>query len=34
MVPVFAYGPGSELFTGMYQSTDLYFRLKKVLGWP
>ena len=34
MVPVFAYGPGSELFTGMYQNTDLYFRLKKALGWP
>ena len=33
MVPVFAYGPGSELFTGMYQNTDLYFRLKKALGW-
>lgn len=33
MVPVFAYGPGSELFTGMYQNTDLYFRLKQALGW-
>jgi alkaline phosphatase len=33
MVPVFAYGPGSELFTGMYQNTDLYVRLKQALGW-
>ena len=33
MVPVFAYGPGSELFTGMYQNTDIYVRLKQALGW-
>lgn len=26
--PVFAYGPGSELFTELYQNTNLYFCLK------
>jgi alkaline phosphatase len=33
MVPVFAYGPGSELFTGMYQNTEIYARIKQALGW-
>ncbi len=33
MVPVFAYGPGSELFTGMYQNTEIYTRIRQVLGW-
>ena len=33
MVPVFAYGPGSELFTGMYQNTDIYVRIRQALGW-
>lgn len=34
MVPVFAYGNSSELFTGMYENTDIYYRIKKALGWP
>jgi alkaline phosphatase len=29
MVP----GPGSELFTGMYQNSDIYIRLRQTLGW-
>ncbi|MFZ4634191.1 MAG: alkaline phosphatase [Saprospiraceae bacterium] len=33
MVPVFAYGPGSELFNGVYDNTDIYFKIKKALGW-
>jgi alkaline phosphatase len=33
MVPVFAYGPGSELFTGMYQNTEIYTRIRQALGW-
>jgi alkaline phosphatase len=33
MVPVFAYGPGAEHFNGTYQNTDIFFRIKKSLGW-
>ncbi len=31
MVPVFAYGPGAELFSGVYDNTDLYFKMKTLL---
>ncbi len=31
MVPVFAYGPGAENFTGMYENTDLFHKLTKAL---
>jgi len=34
MVPVFAYGPGAELFNGVYDNTDIYFKIRKALGWP
>jgi alkaline phosphatase len=33
MVPVFAYGNSSELFTGMYQNTEIYTRIRQALGW-
>ncbi len=33
MVPVFAYGPGAAHFNGIYQNTDIFFRIKKALGW-
>jgi alkaline phosphatase len=33
MVPVFAYGPGSENFNGMYQNTDIFFRINKAMNW-
>jgi alkaline phosphatase len=33
MVPVFAHGNGSELFTGMYQNTEIYTRIRKAVGW-
>jgi alkaline phosphatase len=32
MVPVFAYGEGAELFTGIYQNTDIYFKMMQLLG--
>ncbi len=31
MVPVFAYGPGAENFTGVYENTGIYTKLKKLL---
>ena len=33
MVPVFAYGPKAELFSGIIENTDIYFKFKEVLGW-
>jgi alkaline phosphatase len=33
MVPVFAYGPGAERFGGIYENTDIYVRMKALLGW-
>ena len=33
MIPVFAYGPGSEMFGGLYENTDIFFRIKKAMGW-
>ena len=32
MVPVFAYGPGAENFTGVFDNTDLYHKMKKALA--
>lgn len=31
MVPVFAYGPGAEEFTGMMDNTDIYFKIKELI---
>jgi alkaline phosphatase len=33
MIPVFAYGPGAQNFNGVYQNTDIYFRIKKAMRW-
>lgn len=33
MVPVFAYGPGADLFSGIYDNTEINRRIKKALGW-
>lgn len=33
MVPVFAFGPGAEQFTGIYDNTQIFFKLKKAMGW-
>ncbi len=32
MVPVFAYGPGAELFRGIYDNTMIYFKMKEAFG--
>ncbi len=32
LIPVFAYGPGSELFYGTYENTDIYRRMRKAFG--
>lgn len=31
MIPVFAFGPGSENFTGMYDNTEIHKKIKQVL---
>jgi len=31
LIPVFAYGPGSELFQGIYENTHIYHKMKSVL---
>ena len=33
MVPVYAFGPGSEAFTGIYENTEIFFKMLKALGW-
>ncbi len=32
MVPVFAYGPQARLFSGLYENTDIYFKMWQALG--
>lgn len=32
MVPVFAYGPSSERFEGIYDNTEIYFKMRAALG--
>jgi alkaline phosphatase len=32
MVPVFAYGPGAERFTGIQQNTDIYKKIINLMG--
>ena len=31
MIPVFAQGPGEELFRGIYENTDIFFKMKSLL---
>ena len=31
-VPVFAYGPGSQLFRGVYENTEIFYKILSVLG--
>ena len=33
MVPIFAFGPGSENFAGIYDNTEIYHKMRKALGW-
>lgn len=32
MIPVFAFGPGSELFGGIYENTAIYYKMKVAFG--
>ena len=32
MVPVFAYGPGSAEFSGIYENTEIYHKIKQLIG--
>lgn len=32
LVPVFAYGPSAGLFAGIYDNTEIYFKMKQALG--
>ncbi len=32
MIPVFAYGPKSELFSGIYDNTAIYYKMKEAFG--
>ena len=33
LIPVFAYGPGSEHFAGIYENTAIYNKMRTALGW-
>lgn len=33
MIPVFAYGPGSKAFSGVYENTDIYHKIRMVMEW-
>ncbi len=32
MVPVYAFGPGAENFSGIYENTDIFWKIKKLLN--
>ena len=32
LIPVFAYGPGSQLFSGIYENTDIYYKMRDAFG--
>ncbi|HRI58478.1 MAG TPA: alkaline phosphatase, partial [Saprospiraceae bacterium] len=34
LVPVFAFGPGAERFGGIYDNTDIYLKMRDLLGFP
>jgi alkaline phosphatase len=31
MVPVYAYGPGAQLFNGIYENTDIYWKMRQLM---
>ncbi len=33
MIPVFAYGPNADLFSGIYDNTALYHKMREAMGW-
>ena len=34
MIPVFAFGPGAELFQGIYENTEIYSKMMQAFRWP
>lgn len=34
LIPVFAYGPGAPLFSGVYDNTDIYWKMRELFGFP
>jgi len=32
LIPVFAFGPGSDLFSGIYENTDIHQKMRQALG--
>lgn len=32
MLPVFAYGPGAQQFKGVYENTEIFHKMKELLG--
>ncbi|HYG40538.1 MAG TPA: alkaline phosphatase [Cytophagales bacterium] len=32
MVPIFAYGPGAEMFTGVFENTEIFKKMKELFG--
>ena len=33
MIPVFAFGPGAELFSGIYENTEIHTKMRQAYGW-
>ena len=33
MIPVFAFGPGADQFSGIYENTEIYHKMRKAYGW-
>ena len=33
LIPVFAYGPGAELFSGVYQNTEIFHKIFEATNW-
>lgn len=33
LIPVFAFGPGAEHFSGIFDNTDLYYKMVEAFGW-
>ncbi len=34
LIPVFAYGPGALLFSGVYDNTDIYWKMRDLFNFP
>lgn len=33
LIPVFAFGPGSDAFSGIYENTEIYHKMRAAFGW-